>query len=46
MNLKNYHKSQFKYSLYKLISQPGILNEMDCVEVMQEVIEEITEGEC
>ena len=46
MNLKNYHKAQLKAAVYKLFSTPGVLTEMDCVDVMQEVIGEITEGEC
>ena len=45
MNLKNYHKAQLKASFYKLISCPGVLSEQDCVDVLDEILGELTEGE-
>lgn len=45
MNLKMYHKSQFKTAIYKLMSCPGCLTEDDCLLVLEEILAECSNEE-
>lgn len=43
MNLKSLHRAQLKASIYKLLSCPGVLTDIDCFDVMTEIVDEMNE---